>query len=98
MFIDTEQKMWFGTEKGISRFDGEHWLSFTTKDGLVDNLVRAVMETNEGELWFGTYPYQRGKGGISKIKTDHQKQLIDRVLDMLPEPPSTGELPSGTGE
>ncbi len=95
MFIDADHKMWFGTEQGISRFDGEHWLSFTTKDGLVDNLVRTIMETQDGELWFGTYPYQRGKGGISKIKTDHQKQLIDRVLDMLPEPPSPGELPSG---
>lgn len=98
MFIDSDQKMWFGTENGISRFDGKSWLAFTTKDGLVDNLVRTILETREGDLWFGTYPYARGKGGISIAKTEHPKQLVDRVLDLLPEPPKPGELPPGKGE
>lgn len=95
MFIDSNQKMWFGTENGISRFDGKTWLSFTTSDGLVDNLVRTIIETQDGDLWFGTYPYQRGKGGISIAKSDKQKSLVDRVLDLLPEPPSQDRLPSG---
>ena len=98
MLIDSNKKFWFGTEKGVSRFDGSEWLSFTKKDGLVDNLVRTMLETHEGDLWFGTYPYQRGKGGISIAKSDQQKRLVDRVLDLLPEPPKPGELPSGEGD
>ena len=98
MHIDRNKKMWFGTEGGVSRFDGEKWLTFTTQDGLVENLVRAILETKEGDLWFGTYPYQTGKGGISIAKSEQQKSLVDRVLDLLPEPPKPGELPSGAEE
>lgn len=95
MWIDSHKKMWFGTEQGLSRFDGENWLSFTTKDGLVDNLIRAILETASGDLWIGTYPYQRGKGGISVSRFDSMKRLKDHVLDLLPEPPPSGRLPSG---
>jgi len=48
-----------------------------------------------GDLWFGTYPYQTGKGGISIAKSERQKSLVDRVLDLLSEPPKPGELSSG---
>lgn len=95
MWIDTHKKMWFGTENGVSRFDGSTWLSFTQKNGLVENLVRCILETKQGDLWFGTYPYAVGKGGISIAKYDHQLSLTQRVLDLLPEPPEPGILPSG---
>lgn len=95
MFIDSNKKMWFGTELGLSRFDGKNWLTFTTENGLIDNLVRAIMQTHEGDLWFGTYPYQRGKGGISIARKDKPKNLLDRVLHLLPDSPEPGQLPSG---
>jgi len=96
MFIDSDKKMWFGTEGGLSRFDGVNWLSYTKKNGLIENLVRTIMETENGDLWFGTYPYQRGKGGISIARMDKQKRLINRVLDLLPEPHKPEELPPGS--
>jgi ligand-binding sensor domain-containing protein len=95
MWIDSHKKMWFGTENGVSRFDGSNWLSYTQKDGLVENLVRAILETHEHDLWFGTYPYAVGKGGISIAKHDRPLSLTQRVLDLLPEPPEPGMLPSG---
>lgn len=96
MWIDSKKKMWFGTEKGLSRFDGEKWASFTKDDGLVQNLVRAILETKDGDLWIGTYPYQRGQGGISIARFDNVKRLKDSVMELLPEPPETDQLPSGT--
>jgi ligand-binding sensor domain-containing protein len=95
MWIDAHKKMWFGTENGVSRFDGSTWLSFTQKEGLVENLVRTILETRDHELWLGTYPYAKGKGGISIVKLDHQLLLAQRVLNLLPEPPTPGRLPSG---
>lgn len=95
MWIDAQKKMWFGTENGVSRFDGRTWLSFTQKEGLVENLVRTILETREHDLWFGTYPYAKGKGGISIAKSNRQLLLSQRVLDLLPEPPTPGRLPSG---
>jgi ligand-binding sensor domain-containing protein len=41
-------------EGGIYRYDGKSWQKFTTKDGLVNNSVRAMVEDNQGNLWFGT--------------------------------------------
>lgn len=95
MMIDSHQKMWFGTEGGVSRFDSENWISYTQGDGLVENLVRAIVETQDGSLWFGTYPYARGRGGISIARYQDIKQLPDRLLDLLPEPPETKKLSPG---
>jgi len=98
MWIDSKKKMWFGTEKGVSRFDGSTWKSYTKEDGLVENLVRTILETNDHDLWFGTYPYARGKGGISIAHFDSVKSLKDRILDLLPEPETPDQLPSGQEE
>ena len=93
MLIDSHKKMWFGTEEGVSRFDGKSWVSYTKKDGLVENLVRTIIEARDGSLWFGTYPYAKGLGGISVGRYQSGKSLPDRVLDLLPEPPSPKLLP-----
>jgi ligand-binding sensor domain-containing protein len=95
MMIDTHKKMWFGTEGGVSRFDGQSWVSYTKNDGLVENLVRSIVEVADGSLWFGTYPYARGLGGISVARYQAAKSLPDRVLDLLPEPPTPLKLPPG---
>ena len=39
---------------GASRFDGKNWYTYTTADGLADNFVRAFLQDNTGQLWFGT--------------------------------------------
>jgi ligand-binding sensor domain-containing protein len=95
VLIDSHKKMWFGTEGGVSRFDGQSWISYSKKDGLVENLTRAIIETRDGSLWFGAYPYGRGLGGISVARYQQAKSLPDRVLDLLPEPPTPLELPPG---
>ena len=39
----------------MSRFDGEAWTTFTTDDGLADDVVRSIVVDNDGTLWFGTH-------------------------------------------
>ena len=46
--------LWFGTNGGVSRYDGATFTAFTTQDGLVDNEVRTLLEDRAGNLWFGT--------------------------------------------
>ena len=58
---DQEGNLWFGSFDGASRYDGETWTSFTTKDGLTHKYVWSMLEDREGLLWFGTLG-----GGVSR--------------------------------
>ena len=63
---DRDGHLWFGTwTGGVNRYWGEGkrssesstegaWDTFTTQDGLVDNVVRAIHQDRQGRLWFGT--------------------------------------------
>ena len=53
--------MWFGTDGGVCRYDGRTFHTFTTKDGLADNTVKAVLLDHSDNLWFGT------ADGVSKF-------------------------------
>lgn len=52
--VDADDNVWFGTNNGLSFFDGITWTSFTTDDGMVDNSVTAIFVDSEGVLWVGT--------------------------------------------
>ena len=39
MLQDKQGFLWFGTETGVSRFDGTHFKNFTSVHGLPDNQV-----------------------------------------------------------
>ncbi|MBI2505707.1 MAG: SpoIIE family protein phosphatase, partial [Candidatus Latescibacteria bacterium] len=59
---DREGYLWFGTVGGgVSRYDGQHFKSFTTQEGLAHNRVHSIFQDREGYLWFGT-----DGGGVSR--------------------------------
>ncbi|OQP59955.1 hypothetical protein A3860_35525 [Niastella vici] len=49
---DRDGFMWFGTETGLSRFDGTHFRNFTTEDGLPDNEIIQLFADSKGRVWF----------------------------------------------
>ena len=57
---DPDGAMWFGTEGGLSRYDGKGFLNFTEEDGLGGNSVRAIHRDANGLMWIGT------EGGLSR--------------------------------
>ena len=46
--IDSDGGLWFGTNGGVSRYDGENLTRYTESDGLADNDVRAIAIDNDG--------------------------------------------------
>lgn len=53
--------MWFGTDAGVSRFDGRVFQNFTSNSGLSDNEVLKVYQDSQERIWFlmlnGTVSY-----------------------------------------
>ena len=51
---DDEGYMWFATENGLSRYDGEHFKNFTIMDGLPDTEVLSFFKDSRKRIWFST--------------------------------------------
>jgi signal transduction histidine kinase/ligand-binding sensor domain-containing protein len=66
IFQDRSGRMWFGTDRGVSLYDGNSWKTFSTKDGLRHNLVYCIFQDRDGAMWFGTYD-----GGVTKYDGVH---------------------------
>ncbi len=61
MVEDRTGQLWFGTQGGVSRYDGQTFTNFTTKDGLAGQWIYFILEDRAGQLWFGTT-----EGGVSR--------------------------------
>lgn len=51
---DHQGYLWFGTDAGISRYDGYSFRNYTSSDGLCDNTVFQVFEDHRQRLWCRT--------------------------------------------
>jgi ligand-binding sensor domain-containing protein len=46
--------MWFGTNGGLTYYDGASWYTFSKDDGLLDNNIYAIAITDKNEAWVGS--------------------------------------------
>ena len=47
--------LWFGTDAGLARYDGQQVETFTADDGLPHPFVYDIQEDGSGTLWVGTF-------------------------------------------
>jgi ligand-binding sensor domain-containing protein len=52
---DRDGFIWFGTETGLSCFDGSRFRNFRREDGLPSNEVFAIFADRRNRVWIGTY-------------------------------------------
>ncbi len=60
VYKDKRDRMWFATHDGATRYDGKNLTTFTSKQGLEDNLTLSILEDSKGNFWFGSL------GGLSR--------------------------------
>ncbi|HZE73422.1 MAG TPA: two-component regulator propeller domain-containing protein [Pyrinomonadaceae bacterium] len=51
---DSRGFLWFCTSEGLSRYDGYHFVSYGTEQGLPNRIVNDLLETREGVYWIAT--------------------------------------------
>src|SRR5882757_10546627 len=76
---DKEGFIWIGTETGVSRFDGTHFRSFTTAEGLPDTEVLQMFCDSKGRVWmapFGAFVCYYYKGVFHRQDNDTLLQKI----------------------
>jgi ligand-binding sensor domain-containing protein/serine phosphatase RsbU (regulator of sigma subunit) len=55
IFIDREAMLWAGLQdKGIAQFKGFKFTHFSSKDGLINNIVNSIIKDDNGYYWLGT--------------------------------------------
>ncbi len=84
ILLDSQGFLWFGTEEGLSHFDGYKFKNYTTDDGLPSRRVSTFLETRYHEYWIGT-----GDGLCRFNPSGRPQQRIgsleeDRVADSSP--------------
>ena len=77
---DKKGNIWFGRDGyGASKFNGNSFVHFTTKEGLNSNNVQSIAGDKEGNIWIGTRVGEKdnadtnkrfGKGGLNKYDGD----------------------------
>jgi ligand-binding sensor domain-containing protein len=77
IFQDSEGRLWFGTDRGVARFDGKEFKSSSVSgspyEGLSGEDVRSIAEDPNGVMWIAT------PTGVRRVGKDGEDQ--GRLLD-----------------
>jgi signal transduction histidine kinase/ligand-binding sensor domain-containing protein len=89
---DSHGFIWIATLLGISRFDGQQFQNFTTKDGLGYALVNNVVETRNKEVWVAT-----NGGGVARYEPQGRAghQFVSHPTGSTPESNSVNSIREG---
>jgi signal transduction histidine kinase/DNA-binding NarL/FixJ family response regulator len=64
---DRQGYLWLGTAEGLVRYDGSHFVTFTTRDGLADNFVTGLwQDPRSGALWVS---HDQGSRSVRRANT-----------------------------
>lgn len=67
---DVNHNLWIGTENnGVFKFSNGFFKNYSTKQGLLDNKIVAILPLDDGSVWFGS------DKGISVLKNEKFKNL-----------------------
>ncbi len=91
IYRDSKGFLWFATDKGIAKYNGIQFETFTTNNGLPDNEVFFFQEDKYGRLWLASYNgelcyYQDGifhnAANTPFLKTKFKAPFIQNIVPL----------------
>ncbi len=67
--LDRNGFIWVGTDRSISRWDGDHFVNYDINNGLTSDLVYVLFSDEKGFLWCGT------NKGLDRISLDSKSEI-----------------------
>ncbi|MBS1935657.1 MAG: histidine kinase, partial [Bacteroidetes bacterium] len=92
---DKDAFMWYGTETGLSRFDGTHFKNFYTSDGLPDNEITNLFVDSKNRVWIVPFKNSICYYWKGKIHNKENDSLV-KELNIHSEINSISENKNGT--
>jgi ligand-binding sensor domain-containing protein len=89
-------RVWAGTRGGVGVFDGTHWSSYTSADGLAHDRVRDIAIDASGDVWFATARGVSRFDGSTWTTYTSADGLIDGDVYAVAAPTGEGRLWVGT--
>jgi diguanylate cyclase (GGDEF)-like protein len=80
---DPDGTLWIGTKGGLTRLRGGTFRTYTSRDGLTNDRVLAILRGSGGDLWIGT-----DGGGLNRLEGGRFSAITTR--DGLPNDTVTG--------
>ncbi len=80
---DADGFMWFATNRGLAKFDGETFKTFTIQDGLPNNDTWLLELDAQGKLWYFSKSSYQGyilNDSIYKLQTADKKVISPRYI------------------
>ncbi len=76
IFQDSEGYMWFGTNSGgVSKFDGHTFTTYNSSKGLINDVVFAISENKNNELYFATAKGVSVYNGVNYVNFNEKQGL-----------------------
>jgi signal transduction histidine kinase/ligand-binding sensor domain-containing protein/CheY-like chemotaxis protein len=53
VYQDSNANIWFGTQGGVSKYNGRTFKTYDTRHGLADNHISSILQDSKKRYWFG---------------------------------------------
>ena len=86
LFVDAAGDLWIGTQdNGVIRLSDQGALRFVRADGLAENFVTAIAQTQDGVMWFGSSAsgLSRWDGQAWRVIAQEDGLISDEITSLL---------------